>query len=111
MIRIQVITFIFYFLLIMNCYSSESELDTDTILKRAMSSAAKYNELVESYSAEVYTRSYVQTVKKNILYKYTHLIPQFVLHDPHSDEALIETISNFRFDYPNNYVHDIQHVT
>ena len=110
MIRVQVISLIFLLSLIMNCYSSESELQTDTILMRAMSSAAKYNELVESYSAEVYTRSYVETVEKNILYKYTHLIPQFVLHDPHSDEALIETISNFRFDYPNNYVHDIQHV-
>jgi hypothetical protein len=75
-----------------------------------MSSAEKYNDLVEHYSAEVYTRSYIETVKKNILYKYTHLIPQFVLHDPHSDEALIETVSNFRFEHPNNYVHDIQHV-
>ena len=94
----------------MNCYSSESELHTDTILMRVMSSAEKYNDLVEHYSAEVYTRSYIETVKKNILYKYTHLIPQFVLHDPHSDEALIETVSNFRFEHPNNYVHDIQHV-
>ena len=95
----------------MNCYSSVSELPTDTILMRVMSSAEKYNDLVEHYSAEVYTRSYIETVKKNILYKYTHLIPQFVLHDPHSDEALIETISNFRFEHPNNYILDIQHVT
>ena len=95
----------------MNCYSSESELHTDSIIMRVMSSAEKYNDLVEHYSAEVYTRSYIETVKKNIVYKYTHLIPQFVLHDPHSDEALIETISNFRFEHPNNYVHDIQHVT
>ena len=95
----------------MNCYSSESDLPKDTILLRVMSSAEKYNDLVEHYSAEVYTRSYIETVKKNILYKYTHLIPQFVLHDPHSDVALIETISNFRFEHPNNYIHDIQHVT
>lgn len=94
----------------MNCYSSESDLPTDTILMRAMSSAEKYNNLVEHYSAEVYTRSYIETVKKNIFYKYTHLIPQFVLHDPHSDEALIETISKFRFEFPNNYIHDIQKV-
>src|SRR5690554_6214593 len=110
MSRILFLISIFNILIIMNCYSSESELPTDTILMRAMSSAEKYNDLVEHYSAEVYTRSYIETVKKNILYKYTHLIPQFVLHDPHSDEALIETISNFRFEYPNNYVHDIQHV-
>ena len=55
----------------MNCYSSESDLPTDTILMRVMSSAEKYNDLVEHYSAEVYTRSYIETVKKNILYKYT----------------------------------------
>lgn len=108
--RLQFSTSIFFLFIIMNCYSSESELHTDTILMRVMSSAEKYNDLVEHYSAEVYTRSYIETVKKNILYKYTHLIPQFVLHDPHSDEALIETISNFRFEHPNNYIHDIQHV-
>ena len=85
-------------------------MPVDTILFRAMNAAEKYNELVESYSAEVYTRTYVETVKKNMLYKYTHLIPQFVLHDPKNDEALIETISDFRFDYPNNYVQDIRHV-
>lgn len=110
MSRLQFLTSIFFLLIIMNCYSSESDLPTDTILMRVMSSAEKYNDLVEHYSAEVYTRSYIETVKKNILYKYTHLIPQFVLHDPHSDEALIETVSNFRFEHPNNYVHDIQHV-
>lgn len=110
MSRMQFSISIFFLLIIMNCYSSESDLPTDTILLRVMSSAEKYNDLVEHYSAEVYTRSYIETVKKNILYKYTHLIPQFVLHDPHSDEALIETVSNFRFEHPNNYVHDIQHV-
>ncbi len=88
-----------------------STLPVDTILFRAMNASEKYNELVESYTAEVYTRTYVETVEKNFFYKYTHLIPQFVLHDPKNDEALIETISDFRFDYPNNHVHDIRHVT
>ncbi len=87
-----------------------STLPVDTILFRAMNASEKYNELVESYTAEVYTRTYVETVEKNFFYKYTHLIPQFVLHDPKNDEALIETISDFRFDYPNNHVQDIRHV-
>ncbi len=107
----RIILSIFFIIVISNSYSSESKLPIDTILMRAMSTAEKYNDLVEHYSAEVYTRSYIETVKKNILYKYTHLIPQFVLHDPYSDEALIETFSNFRFEHPNNYIHDIQHVT
>lgn len=86
-------------------------LPVDSIMKNAMSAAEKYNNLVDHFSAEVYMRSYVETVKKNFLYKYTHLIPRFVLHDPHNDAAVIETISNLRFDYPNKYVQDIRHVT
>ena len=82
----------------------------DSILFRAMNAAEKYNNLVERYTAEVYTRTYVETINKNFLYKYTHLIPHFVLHDPKNDEALIETISELRYDYPNNYVQDIRHV-
>ena len=92
-------------------FAVQAELPIDTIMKQAMNAAEKYNNLVESFSAEVYTRTYVETLKKNFLYKHTHLIPDFVLHDPHNDTALIETISNLRFDYPNNYVQDIRHVT
>ena len=76
-----------------------------------MSAAEKYNGLVEQYTADVYMRTYVETLKKNFLYKYTHLVPRFVLHDPKSDEAVIETLSTLRFDYPNNYLQDIKNVT
>ncbi|MDY0181981.1 MAG: DUF5686 family protein, partial [Proteiniphilum sp.] len=76
-----------------------------------MSAAEKYNELVENYTAEVYVRSYVETIRKNFLYKHTHLIPNFVLHDPDHDDAVIETISDLRYEYPNIYVQDIRHVT
>ena len=92
-------------------FASQSELRVDSVMKRAMNAAEKYNNLVESFSAEVYTRTYIETLKKNFLYKYTHLIPNFVLHDPNNEAALIETISNLRFDYPNSYVQDIQYVT
>lgn len=98
--------FIFFYLT-----ASASTLQTDTILRKAMSAAEKYNGLVEKYRAEVYTRTFVETVKKNFLYKYTHFIPQFVLHDPNHDEALIETFSTLKYDYPNIYVHDIKYVT
>ncbi len=30
---------------------------------------------------------------------------------PYNDEALIETISDFRYEFPNNYMRDIRHVT
>lgn len=105
------ILIIFPFIVTANCLAYEADLPTDTILNRAMSAAEKYNELVENYTAEVYMRSYVETIRKNFLYKYTHLIPNFVLHDPDNDEAVIETISDFRFEYPNVYVQDIRHVT
>src|SRR5690554_367202 len=98
------------FIVTLSGIAEEPPFTTDSVLFRAMSVAERYNGLVDSYSAEVYTRSYVETVEKNFLYQYTHLIPQFVLHDPKNDEALIETISDIRFDYPNNYVQDIRHV-
>ncbi len=96
---------------VVKCFATGSGLPTDTILNRAMSAAEKYNELVENYTAEVYVRTYVETIRKNLLYKYTHLIPDFVLHDPDNDDAVIETISDLRFEYPNVYVQDIRHVT
>ncbi len=89
---------------------SQSE-PVDTILHRAMNAAEKYNDLVEHFTAEVYTRTYMETVKKNFLYKYTHLIPRFALHDPKNDEALIETIGDLRYDYPHSYVQDVRYVS
>ncbi|MDO5664287.1 MAG: DUF5686 family protein [Bacteroidia bacterium] len=90
---------------------SQATLPLDTVLKRSMSAAEKYNGLVENYTADVYMRTYVETLKKNFLYKYTHLVPQFVLHDPKSDEAVIETLSTLSFNYPNVYLQDIKNVT
>jgi hypothetical protein len=89
--RGKIIQTILFLLISLSCFASES-LPLDTLLIRVMNAAEKYNDLVESYSAEVYTRSYVETKEKNFLYKYTHLIPQFVIHDPHNDNALIETM-------------------
>lgn len=109
--RAILIVILFPFIATANCYAFRSGLPTDTILNRAMSAAEKYNELVETYTAEVYVRSYVETIRKNFLYKYTSLIPDFVLHDPHNDDAVIETISDLRYEYPNIFVQDIRHVT
>ena len=109
--RAILIVILFPFIATVNCYAFRSGLPTDTILNRAMSAAEKYNELVENYTAEVYVRSYVETIRKNFLYKYTSLIPDFVLHDPHNDDAVIETISDLRYEYPNIFVQDIRHVT
>ncbi|WP_352422323.1 DUF5686 family protein [Proteiniphilum sp.] len=92
-------------------FASQTELPVDTVMEKTMNAAEKYNNLVESFSAEVYTRTYIETLKKNFLYKHTHLIPDFVMHDPKNKTALIETISELRFDYPNNYVQDVQYVT
>ncbi len=105
----KIIVYIFLFVVTSNVLSNNA-LPLDTILKRTMSASLKYNQLIEHFDAEVYMRTYVQTVKKNILYKYTHLIPNFVLHDPYADETLIETFSDFKFDYPNNYKQDIKYV-
>lgn len=90
---------------------SQTTLPLDIVLKRAMSAAEQYNVLVESYEADVYMRTYVETLKKNFLYKYTDKIPRFVLHDPKRDAAVIETISTLKYVYPKNYSQDIKNVT
>ncbi len=109
--RAVTILILLQFIAAENGFAFSPGLPADTILNRAMSAAEKYNELVENYTAEVYVRSYVETLRKNFLYKFTHLIPHFVLHDPDNDDALIETISDLRYEYPNTYVQDIRHVT
>jgi len=87
-----VIQILFLIVVTFNGFAMESGLPTDTILKRAMNAAEKYNDLVDNYTAEVYMRTYVETIKKNFLYKYTHHIPKFVLHDPGNDEAVKHSV-------------------
>ncbi|MDI3505216.1 MAG: hypothetical protein PWQ81_438 [Bacteroidota bacterium] len=89
----------------------QEHIPLDSLLQLTMSAAEKYDGLVESYEADVYLRAYVETIKKNFLYKYARYIPKFVLCDENSDEALIETISKLKFSAPNNYVQDIKYVT
>lgn len=92
------------------CFSQES-LPIDSIMKRTMDVSEMYNQMVERFEADLYMRTYVETLKKNFLYRYTYLIPRFVLHNRKADESVIESISTLRFTYPNNYVQDIQYVT
>lgn len=92
-------------------FARAQSLKCEEVLQEAMRAAENYNKLVEHYEAKVYTRSFVETIKKNKLYKYSQHIPKFVLHDPNNDTAILETYSTLRYTYPNNYVNDIQYVT
>lgn len=87
---------------------SQQEESIDAILEKAMKAAEKYSEAVEEFEAEIYMRIYVETLKKNFLYRYTHLIPKFVLHDRGANEGLIEVLSDLKYNYPNNYTADIK---
>ena len=87
-----------------------AEQPIETILAKAMKAAENYSEAVEEYDAEIYMRIYVETIKKNYLYRYTHFIPKFVLHDRNSNEGLIEVLGDLKFQYPNNYTADITHL-
>ena len=107
-------TILYIFILLLSINSkvfSQQEETIDTILEKAMKAAEEYSGQVEEYNAEVYMRVYVQTLKKNILYRYTHFIPKFVLHDRDDDEGLIEVFSDVTFNYPNSYTADIKHLT
>ena len=89
---------------------SQQEETIDSILAKAMKAAETHSETVEGFEAEIYMRVYVQTLKKNFLYRYTHLIPKFVLHDRNANEGLIEVLSDLKFNYPNNYTADIKYL-
>lgn len=108
----KVILYIFILLLSTNSkVFSQHEESVDSILAKAMKAAESYSEVVEEYNADIYMRVYVQTLKKNFLYRYTHLIPKFVLHNKDDDEGLIEVLSDVKFNHPNNYTADIKQLT
>ncbi len=103
---------LFIFLFSLSSITSKvfAEEPIDIILEKVMKAAEKYSQSVEEYDAEVYMRVYINTLKKNYLYRFTHLIPEFVLHDRNSNEGLIEVLSDLKFNYPNNYIADIKHI-
>ena len=98
---------LFLLLLTQNAFAAEP---IDAILEQAMKAAEKHSQKVEEFEADLYMRTYVHTLKKNCLYRFTHLIPKFVLHDRNSNEGLIEVISELKFNYPNHYMADIKHI-
>ena len=85
----KVILYIFILLLSTNFKTfAQQEESIDTIMEKSMKAAESYSEVVEEYDAEIYMRMYVETLKKNFFYRYTHLIPNFVLHNRNGNEGL-----------------------
>lgn len=108
----KVILYIFILLLSTNFKTfAQQEESIDTIMEKSMKAAESYSEVVEEYDAEIYMRMYVETLKKNFFYRYTHLIPNFVLHNRNGNEGLFEIISDLRYNYPNNYTVDIKNLS
>ena len=89
---------------------ANNPLPLDSVLHYAMHAAESYSGLVKDYETDVYMRAYVKTNKKNFLYKYTYLIPGFVLHDRKNDEGVIETISKLRMTSSNIYFQDVNYI-
>ncbi|VBB44300.1 conserved exported hypothetical protein [uncultured Paludibacter sp.] len=90
--------------------SAQDGSKTDTIVYNAMNAAEKTSKLIENYDAETYMRTYILTLKKNFLYKYAYLIPDFVLYDRKNNEAVIETFNTVHFQYPNNYEYEVKNI-
>lgn len=82
----------------------------DSIMHLVTQAAERYNNVTESYEAEVYMKTNVTTKKKNFLYQYTNLIPDFVISDPKNDEAFIESFSLLKFESPTSYSQDIKYI-
>lgn len=105
----KVILYTFILLLSTNSKVFSQQIESiETILEKSMKAAEIYSQVVEEYDAEVYMRIYVQTLKKNFLYRYTHLIPDFILYNKNGDEGVIEALSDLKFNHPNNYTADIK---
>ena len=97
----KVILYTFILLLSTNSKVFSQQIESiETILEKSMKAAEIYSQVVEEYDAEVYMRIYVQTLKKNFLYRYTHLIPDFILYNKNGDEGVIEALSNLKFNHP-----------
>ena len=108
----KVILYIFILLLSTNFKTfAQQDESIDTIMEKSMKAAESYSEVVEEYDAEIYMRMYVETLKRNFFYRYTHLIPNFVLHNRNGNEGLFEIISDLKFNYPNNYTVDIKNLS
>lgn len=108
----KVILYIFLLLLSTNSkLFSQHKESIDTIMARSMKAAEHYSDVVEEYDAEIYMRMYVETLKKNFFYRYTHLIPNFVLHNRNGDEGVFEVMSDLRFKHPNTYTADIKQLS
>ena len=108
--KIILYTFILLLSTHFSLFSQEKEC-VDSIMQKSMEAAVYYSGLVDEFEAEVYMRMYARTLKRNFFYKYTHLMPDFVLHNKNHNEGLIEVLSDLKFTHPNNYAADIKHVT
>ena len=108
--RIKYFTTILFSFISFALFASENLL-VDSIMKQVMRAAETYSGVTRSYEADVYMRTLVETKKKNFLYQYTYMIPNFVLHDRKNDQAIIESVSKLIFRAPNNYSQDINYVT
>ncbi|MDR1516594.1 MAG: DUF5686 family protein [Dysgonamonadaceae bacterium] len=109
--KLKRIALLFCIVVSTQAFGNAQQITTDSIMKNVMDKAAYYGGFVQTFMADIYMRAYVGTIKKNFLYKYTHFVPHFVLNDPKSDEALLETLGVLKYSHPNHYVHQIKTVT
>lgn len=109
--KIRILIFCFLGLFTISLHAAKNDLSVDSIMKHVMETAETYSDITQSYEADIYMHTLVETKKKNFLYKYVNLIPHFVLHDPKNDKAIIESVSILKFKAPNNYSQDLKYVS
>lgn len=77
----------------------------DSVMHLVIANATAYENAVASYETEVYVKGYTAVQKKNILIHFSNLI--FPV-ESNPKETVFEMVSNFRYDAPNNYRHNIE---
>lgn len=103
------LTCILYILLLLSVTTQASRKgdrsQVDSVMRHVVANAALYEQAVASYEAEVYVKGLTTVQKKNLLLYFANLV--FPV-ESNQKETAFEMVSDFRYEAPGNYHHDIR---
>ncbi len=83
----------------------ESTLTADSIMQEVIRNAARYQNALSKYEADIYIKGRTEILRKNFLMRFAHhLFPV----NRKSKDMIFEMVSHSEFNSPNFYLHDIE---
>lgn len=79
----------------------------DSIMRRVVENAARYERLVSEYQAQVYIRGYSEVLKSNLLFRFA---PSILPVNRKNKRVVYELVSDLTFTSPNHFVHKFEAV-